>query len=91
MRDAVFAAAIDLYDPGQPVPSMADIASRAGVQKTTLYRRWGDAEALLHEAVACQPREAIPVPDTGSLHGDLCELAMSGRFGRPVRVPLSNS
>ncbi len=78
VQQAVFAAALALYRPGGPVPSMAAVAAKSGVQKTTLYRRWASPEALMHEAMAAGPRQAIPVPDTGSLRGDLRELARLG-------------
>jgi len=78
VRSAAFAAALALYSPGEPVPSMLEIADRAGVQKTTLYRRWGSVEALLHDAIAQSPAAAIPLPNTGSLCGDLHELATAG-------------
>lgn len=78
VQQAVFTAALALHRPGGAAPSMAAIAAKAGVQKTTLYRRWGSPEALMHEAMAAGPRAAIPVPDTGSLRGDLRELARRG-------------
>lgn len=78
VAQAAFAAALSLHRPGGRAPSIAEIAAKAGVQRTTLYRRWGGPEALLHEAMMHAPREAIPVPDTGSLRGDLQELARSG-------------
>lgn len=78
VRQVVFAAALALYRPGETMPSMAAVAAKAGVQKTTLYRRWSSPEALMHEAVAHGARQAIPVPDTGSFRGDLRELARLG-------------
>lgn len=74
VRSAVFEAARELYTPGEPLPTLAQIALQAGVQKTTVYRRWSSVEALLHEAFADQPRRNIPVPDTGSLREDLRAL-----------------
>jgi AcrR family transcriptional regulator len=49
------------------------VAARAGVGKATIYRRWSSKEALVLTAW----RECIqptPVPDTGTLHGDLTAL-----------------
>jgi AcrR family transcriptional regulator len=50
--------------------SMDQVASRAGVGKATIYRRWDSKEALLLDALrsALQPFEAA---DTGTLRGDL--------------------
>ena len=75
VRAAIFDAARELYVPGEPLPTLAQIALQAGVQKTTVYRRWPNVQALLHEAFAEQPRRGIPVPDTGSLREDLRALA----------------
>lgn len=52
--------------------SVADVADRAGVHQTSVYRRWTDRERLLVDAVRSRIDEAAPIPDTGSLEGDLC-------------------
>ena len=74
MQEAVFAAAIALYRPGRELPSLIAIAQKANVQKTTLYRRWGSSEAILHAAITRDVKGLSHVPDTGTLHGDLREL-----------------
>ena len=51
--------------------AMTDIAARAGVAATSLYRRWGDVRTLLTELAVEQLTEDSPLPDTGSLEGDL--------------------
>ena len=51
--------------------SVADVAERAGVHPTSIYRRWGDREHLLADALLRGVEEGTPVPDTGSLEGDL--------------------
>jgi AcrR family transcriptional regulator len=51
------------------------VATRAGVHKTTLYRRWPSPEALLLEAALEYSADSVPVPDTGSLRDDLFLLA----------------
>jgi len=50
--------------------SMDDLAQRAGVSKTTIYRRWPSKERLVLDALnhAMRPFDLI---DTGSLRGDL--------------------
>jgi AcrR family transcriptional regulator len=50
-------------------------AQRAGVAKTTVYRRWGSVGQLVVELFAEAASAQIPVADTGSLEGDLRELA----------------
>jgi AcrR family transcriptional regulator len=49
--------------------TMERIAERAGVAKTSLYRRWPTRAAVVTEALADELAPA-PVPDTGSLEGD---------------------
>lgn len=51
--------------------SVSDIAERAGVHQTSIYRRWGTRERLLVDAVHSRVDRAAPIPDTGSLRGDL--------------------
>jgi len=51
------------------------IAERAGVNPTSIYRRWGTRENLLMDAAATRLRATAPMPDTGSLRGDLTAWA----------------
>ena len=72
MKEAVFAAIEELLaeNPGD-LPSIAAIAERAGVNPTSLYRRWGDARKLAGAVAVDRLMREMPVPDTGSLRGDL--------------------
>jgi AcrR family transcriptional regulator len=56
--------------------SMDDIASRAGVGKAAIYRRWPSKAVVVADAIAHWRRRLGPVdpPDTGSLSGDIEEL-----------------
>lgn len=49
------------------------VATRAGVGRATIYRRWPSREALLM-AAAGELAGPAPAPDTGSLRGDLEEI-----------------
>jgi len=72
VRSAVLQAALEeLAAGGVAALSIEAIAQRAGVHKTTLYRRWGTRENLLLDALLEQGRERVPIPDTGSLRDDL--------------------
>ena len=51
--------------------SMVEIAERAGVAATSLYRRWGDVRTLLMEVAVERLMRDWPLPDTGTLRGDL--------------------
>jgi AcrR family transcriptional regulator len=51
------------------------IAARSGVSKPTLYRRWPHGKPeLVADAIRERQAETGPVPDTGSLRGDLLAL-----------------
>jgi AcrR family transcriptional regulator len=71
-RAAVFAAVESILADKDPAAvSMVEIAERAGVAATSLYRRWGDVRALMTEVAVERLIETSPLPDTGSLAGDL--------------------
>jgi len=74
------------------------VAARAGVHKTTIYRRWPTKERLVAAALGAQAGGAIPIPDTGTVSGDLLQLARqvtanicSPVGGGLVRVLISES
>lgn len=72
VKTAVFDAVEHLIaDNTGELPSMAAIAERAGVNPTSLYRRWGDVNILVAEVATERLVRDLPVPDTGSLRGDL--------------------
>jgi AcrR family transcriptional regulator len=48
-----------------------EVAQRAGVSKTTIYRRWPTKGTLVFEAFSTGFLAPQPTPDTGSLRGDL--------------------
>lgn len=77
VQDAVYTAVGKLMATKRPdqitIPMVAELAE---VNPTSVYRRWGDIDALLEEvAVAAFTREDEVLPDTGSLEGDLREWA----------------
>ncbi|MGC7322465.1 helix-turn-helix domain-containing protein, partial [Mycobacteroides abscessus subsp. massiliense] len=68
VREAILDAAFgELIDRGYAELTMEAVASRAGVNKTTIYRRWPTLEDLLVEALTTWSLEAIPIPETGSI------------------------
>lgn len=52
-----------------------EISRRAGVRDSSIYRRWGTRENLILDALLAASERTLPVPDTGTLHGDLTALA----------------
>jgi AcrR family transcriptional regulator len=76
---AAVAAAVqaELLEVGYGGTTIDRIAKRAGVAKTTVYRRWGNVSQLVVDMFADAASTQIPVADTGSIEGDLRELARS--------------
>jgi AcrR family transcriptional regulator len=60
-----------------------EVAQRAGAGKTTIYRRWPSKGTLVFEAFATDFLTRQPLPDTGSLRGDL--LAALRAFIKTVK------
>lgn len=56
--------------------TIALVAERSGVHQATIYRRWGSVSGLLTDVVAAGPAQTSPLPDTGSLRGDLQRYAV---------------
>ncbi|MEU1463828.1 TetR/AcrR family transcriptional regulator [Streptomyces sp. NPDC005727] len=50
--------------------TLSDVATRAGVAKTTLYRRWAGKHELVVDAVA-ELFDELELPDRGSLAADI--------------------
>lgn len=69
---AILAAAAGiLAERGLGGMSIEEVASRAGVGKATIYRRWASRGALALDAFLVEFRSQQPLPQTGSLRGDL--------------------
>jgi AcrR family transcriptional regulator len=85
-KEAVFEAAAALIaERGYDAITMTDIAERAGVAATSLYRRWGDVRVLVLEVAVEELMRERPLPDTGSLRGDL------SAWGRSIAAGLSSN
>jgi len=57
--------------------SIEDVAARAGVNKTTVYRRWPTKVDLVAAALVALPPQFGPLPNAGSFRGDVIEFALS--------------
>jgi AcrR family transcriptional regulator len=69
---AIAAAVIgELAEHGYGRLSIEAVARRAGVGKTTVYRRWPTKEAMVVAVLAPIAVAAIDIPDTGALRSDL--------------------
>lgn len=69
---AIVRAAIEvLARQGLGAMTIEKVAASAGVGKATIYRRWSSKGALALDAFLAEFTELFPVPDTGTLRGDL--------------------
>ncbi|MEU2556607.1 TetR/AcrR family transcriptional regulator [Streptomyces sp. NPDC013313] len=59
-----------LVELGWSKLALSDVAQRAGVAKTTLYRRWAGKNELVVDAVA-ELFDELELPDRGSLAADI--------------------
>src|SRR5690349_18744560 len=86
VRAAIFDAVSALLVERAPTAiGVPDIAARAGVAATSIYRRWPEVSDLLLEVAVERLRQDWPMPDTGSLAGDLAAWArrIAVSFGSP--------
>ncbi|MFD8203070.1 TetR/AcrR family transcriptional regulator [Streptomyces sp. NPDC003470] len=75
VRAQVIAAVCDeLADHGFEGLTPEGVAARAGVHRTTVYRRWRDVGGLLADVLDAAGEDGWQPPDTGSLRGDLAAL-----------------
>jgi AcrR family transcriptional regulator len=78
VREAVLKSTLEaLAEVGMEGLNFSEIGRRAGVHATSVQRRWGSRENVLLEALLSYASQAIEVPDTGSLRGDLVRFARS--------------
>jgi AcrR family transcriptional regulator len=73
---AIITSTLDLLaeEGGVAGVSIEAVASRAGVGKTTIYRRWPNKEALIIDALAAL-KEPFPTPVGDSVRDDLVAFA----------------
>src|SRR3954468_19822067 len=86
VRGAVHQAVTDLVaERGYGNFTVGEVAARAGVADTSVYRRWGNLEALLTDVTNTRLTKRSPIPDTGNLEGDL--RAYAANVAREVTGP----
>lgn len=93
-RDAVRRATLaELAEKGFDGLTVEAVAARSGVHKTTVYRRWRNAAGLAADALDLAAEESWPLPDTGTIGGDLraiTALVVAG-FADPERGPTARA
>jgi AcrR family transcriptional regulator len=76
VRSAVLDATADLLvESGLENVELSAVAQRAGVGKSTVYRRWGTVTALVADLLVEMASTSAKRPATGSLEGDLLAIA----------------
>lgn len=87
VRQVLAAALGELARSGYAAFRMDEVAARAGVNRTTIYRRWPNRGALVTAVVERlrAPLRHNPLPDTGTLERDLVEaFVRRWKLGRKV-------
>lgn len=74
VRDVLRATALELARVGYAALRVEDVAAGAGVNKTTVYRRWPTKAELVTAALKAHGDLEREPPDTGSLRSDLLVL-----------------
>ncbi|MFF6953647.1 TetR/AcrR family transcriptional regulator [Streptomyces iakyrus] len=77
-----------LVDLGWSKLTLGDVATRAGVAKTTLYRRWAGKNELVVDAVA-ELFDELELPDRGSLAADIEGVVL--QFASILALPEARS
>jgi AcrR family transcriptional regulator len=86
----VLAATIEeLSCVGYRALRIEDVASRAEVNKTTVYRRWPEKCGLVRDALRCAAAGKFITPETGSLRSDL--VAMGRHLVEAFSTPRGRS
>lgn len=78
-REAILRASIELVaEVGYDRMTVEALATRAGVSKPTIYRRWpGGKKEIILDAIRSKHADADAEADTGSLRGDLFAMLSS--------------
>lgn len=86
MQRILAAVSAVLAESGYEGVSFEEVARRSGAAKASLYRRWSSKQEMVVAALKAGPaqRTASAEIDTGSLRGDLLELAR--RLDRTMRA-----
>ncbi|MEV0455015.1 TetR/AcrR family transcriptional regulator [Catellatospora methionotrophica] len=88
---AVRSAVEDLVsERGTAQVTIPMVAERAGVNPTSIYRRWGDAASMINDLATYRIAPDRPLPDTGDLRADLTGWAQElvEHFRQPAAAAL---
>ena len=68
-----------LAEKGYKALTIEGIAAKARVSKQTIYRWWSSKAAIVLEALTNHAQQQLPIPDSGSVRGDL-EVLLNALF-----------
>jgi AcrR family transcriptional regulator len=94
VRAAVLHATLEaMAELGPGGVTISDIARRADVHATSVQRRWGTVENVMLEAMLARSQEELPVPDTGTVRGDLIAFArfLAAYLATPLGAALART
>ena len=91
VRRRVGATCLALLTEGSTDLAPAEVATRSGVSRATIYRWWPTKADLVREALDVHAGHRIDPPDTGSWHDDVHALArrLARFFADPAEVALN--
>ena len=93
VREAVLKATLHtVAERGADAVSISEVARRADVHETSIYRRWPTKEHLVLDALLDYSETKLPIPDTGTLRDDLVAFAteVAGYVDSPLGAPSSD-
>ncbi|WP_026356857.1 TetR/AcrR family transcriptional regulator [Mycobacterium sp. 141] len=63
-----------------------DVAERAGVSRTSVYRNWPQRGKLVSDALSAFAEDAVPMPDSGDIRADLVQflVALVAAYSTPL-------
>jgi AcrR family transcriptional regulator len=79
-----------MAERGPEAVSMPMVAERAGVQPSSLYRRWGDIGSLMNDLATYRLDPSRPLPESGDLRADLIAWAdeLVAHYRDPVNAAM---
>jgi AcrR family transcriptional regulator len=79
-----------IREKGRERVTIPMVAERAGVNPTSVYRRWGDLQTMINDIATYRLDPARPMPETGNLKSDLTQWAreMIDHYSNPTNAAL---
>ena len=79
-----------IAEEGSDAVTIPMVAERAGVNHSSIYRRWGDARTMINDLATYRLDPERPLPDGGDLRADIGAWAreLVDHYGKPVNAAL---